>query len=577
MDFSELKKYWINKIKELYNLEYDDSDVDKVTPDDKNKTYAFFNKCNVLVVYDENITKHSNRLKKRLKKSNTISQESNGITSKNYIKKIITHIKSQNEQNEQNKLKMYPSIIIITNNKVAYKFRIKKRIHSSNIVLKASSKAKILMLDKIKKHSTKLHFFTYDSCRTLFHLITMFSTKPHTKLIISICLSVIVIGFSIADYIINMKVHISRAHDYYPLYIAGINIVLAITIIIYIFLSNTFSKRISSFKNYFKSNDSYDKECSRLYAWLHFGWGTKPIMKETVKENHGEKKLILICTITFWVIWFGAASSFLGFAFYNIPIQNALQKGAFGCIVTVVLFLLSISLEAYSCFGGLVTLRFLHNISRNSNQSGILSLKHNRYLPSQSSGFKKLMSNINLNTTCYVIESILFMLVFVCTVALSTNLNPSAKKSILKIDLSKDWLTLIFFISYFLLCVGGSIVMYLAPKYMMRRILRRWIFHSRDTLEKEIEILKSKTDTLVATPCKKFCVRINGEKRTINITRQSITDTSSKIKEINEQILQLDKEMNVFKGEIINLVLVGATFVLSLFPLIYQLYAIVIK
>ena len=155
------------------------------------------------------------------------------------------------------------------------------------------------------------------------------------------------------------------------------------------------------------------------------------------------------------------------------------------------------------------------------------------------------MSNINFNSVCYVFESIIFLTTYVCIVLL--------KKEYIYFDITSDIVVLVFFSLYTSLCVIGSIVTYLTPKYMMRRILIKWIDNSRKLLEKRLFILEDKLKT-------------NNKKQFLIMQEEEI---------ITSQIKNLDQDSFLFRGEIIYLVLVGLTLIATIAPIILQIIKVI--
>ena len=122
------------------------------------------------------------------------------------------------------------------------------------------------------------------------------------------------------------------------------------------------------------------------------------------------------------------------------------------------------------------------------------------------------------------------------------------------VDILTDFSDLVFYSIYILLCVVGSLVIYLVPKYMMKRVLTVWVDKSRRILEKRIK--------------KEVEIILNKESIEDNKKSEEIIYTTE------NNIANLQKESYVFNGDYINLVLVAVTLLVTALPIVLQIFRI---
>ena len=375
-------------------------------------------------------------------------------------------------------------------------------------------------------------------CVTLYKVISRILKSKKTASIkknnwfktafLAILILLIFISF-IFDYFSNQICYISQAHIYYPLLVFFINFLLSITIIIYIFISRSVDRRIEGVINAFRNNEGYENNCRYMYTWLDLRFRNFCIEPCNMIFK-------LISKILYAIVWL------LGIIFivwYSIEYTSLCDS--YSGFIVVFLFVISSLMQGYSFFYSFVYIRFLHKLSQNSNREDLEKYEYNSFLPSQSSGYKQLMSNINFNSTCFIIESLLFVVVFILLLFVSNK----------TVDILMNIEDLVFYSIYILLCVVGSLAVYMVPKYMMKRILTVWIDKSRKDFESRLKKLIKKTNQ-------------SEDEKTIRALE--------KRKEIViNDIANLQKDSFVFNGDYINLVLVALTLIITIIPIIINL------
>ena len=377
-----------------------------------------------------------------------------------------------------------------------------------------------------------------ENCLTLYKVISKVIKSKKTAnnknnnwfktIFLAILVLIIFISF-IFDYFRNTNYYISQKHIYYPLLVFLINLLLSITIIIYIFISRSVDRRIKGVINAFKDNKEYKNNCRFMYTWLDLKF-------RNFCSEPCNMILKLVSKITYTVVWLSG----IGFIVWYATKYTSLCDSCSGFIV-VFLFVISSIMQGYSFFYSFVYIRFLHKLSQNSNREDLEKYEYNSFLPSQSSGYKQLMSNINFNSTCFIIESLLFVAVFILLLFVSNK----------TVDILMNIEDLVFYSIYILLCVVGSLAVYMVPKYMMKRILTVWIDKSRKDFESRLKNLIEKTNQ-------------SEDEKTIRALerRKEIV--------IND-IANLQKDSFVFNGDYINLVLVALTLIITIIPIIINL------
>lgn len=376
------------------------------------------------------------------------------------------------------------------------------------------------------------------NCLTLYKIISGIVKKGEKKnngwfkTIIFLSLFLLIFTVFLIDYFKNANSFITKTNIYYPLLVLFINLFLSFTIIIYIFISRSVDRRIEGLINAF-NNKEYDSICQTIFTWLD-------IKFRKSSENKNSSRIRIVSKILFSLIWIAG----IGFISCYSIINTCLCDSYSGYIV-VVLFIVSSLMQGYSFFYSFVYIRFLHKLSQNSNRDSLEKYEYNFFLPAQSSGYKQLMSNINFNSTCFIIESLLFVATFIVLTFLSNTQH---------VDILTDFSDLVFYSIYILLCVVGSLVIYLVPKYMMKRVLTVWVDKSRRILEKRIK--------------KEVEIILNKESIEDNKKSEEIIYTTE------NNIANLQKESYVFNGDYINLVLVAVTLLVTALPIVLQIFRI---
>lgn len=380
-----------------------------------------------------------------------------------------------------------------------------------------------------------------NECRTLFGVITDVVKHSWFKIIFATAMFSSILGVSVYDYNKNIEKLIAIEHKYYPLYVLLINLLLGGTIVLFVFISRSMDRRIKGLKNAFKNEETYKEKCNNFFSWIHLGFGDWDYAS---KDGHKHYRVLqIVVKLIYLAVWGFGMRFFYGYVLIN----TSLFKGYSG-ILSGVLFFISSCLQCYSFFSCSIYLLFLHKICRNEDRSYLINYHFNRYLPSQTSGFKQLMSNINFNATCYIFTSLMFMSAYICLIRL-VNRNVG-------LDVINSMEQLLFYIMYTSLCIIGSIIMYIVPKYMMKRILTSWVSKSREQFEKELDKIDKISTSLNCAAYEKY---------------------QSQKMSLIENILRLDKETYVYREDIINLVFVGLTLAVTAIPVIIRLIELTIK
>ena len=351
------------------------------------------------------------------------------------------------------------------------------------------------------------------------------------KTIIFSTLTLIIFLSFVVDYFNNVNCNILNSNVWYPLLVLFINLLLSLSIIIYIFISRSVDRRIEGMIQAF-NHVEYKNLCRTMYTWLD-------IKFRYFRKNIQNQKIRILLKILYCIVWIAGVFFIVCYVYKN----TNLFAGLSGYVV-VFLFVISSIMQGYSFFYSFVYIRFLHKVSQNSNRESLEKYEYNFFLPAQSSGYRQLMSNINFNSTCFIIESLLFVTTFIILSFLTSK----------NVEIMKNFSDLVFYSIYVILCVVGSLIIYMVPKYMMKRIITVWTDRSRRILEKRLngkvnEVLKNKD--------------IKYEKKSEEI-----------IKITENEIANLQKESHVFNGDYINLVLVAVTLLLTLIPIILKIYGI---
>ena len=243
---------------------------------------------------------------------------------------------------------------------------------------------------------------------------------------------------------------------YKAAYVA-INYCLAAILIIHVCASDSIKKRKSHLKNCFTKNTHYED----LY-------------NEYDNLSNLECKMHRHLKITFRLLWLFITLFYIGIAISYASACKSLS----GCYA-IVQFGITMYYNEKSYFNCIAYVHFLYKLSSNKNNSSLRKYQYNKYLPASSFGFKRLLSYVHINATCFLFVALLQTISFF----LITAINPKI------IDLSKyiSILAIVFDISF---GIGSCILIYLAPKFLLRRILNKWIEHSNRIFEEKIFNLK---------------------------------------------------------------------------------------
>jgi len=224
----------------------------------------------------------------------------------------------------------------------------------------------------------------------------------------------------------------------------------------------TFYTRIQTLKEAF-SDPSYQALCGRhleLLEQFHY-------------RTRGERLL----KGAYFLLWMGILAYLLAVSFY-FEINPRSVSGA----VTTVLFVLALLLN-YSSYYSCILLAFF--LGRVSNLEEIDRLKHNRYLPSSTSGFQRLVSNATVSSITFLVVSILFTTEQVIASCFQTVDE--------RVELHPRLFALMVMITCFM-GLGTFLVLYLVPRYFLRKILRRWKEHSLLSLEQALDWAENQGD-----------------------------------------------------------------------------------
>ena len=160
------------------------------------------------------------------------------------------------------------------------------------------------------------------------------------------------------------------------------------------------------------------------------------------------------------VFWLAACISFLwGIWFFKLLPMNIIG------ITTLFLLILTLSLNCFSYYSCIVYTCFLASISRLK----VGTLKHNKYLPSSSWGLQRLMSNAKVFSMIFLLVSFLYTLQYVAHIIPSIQ-NTVSMSLFHAHPLAFGLISLLVF----LLGLATFLVIFITPKYFLRRIFRKW-------------------------------------------------------------------------------------------------------
>ena len=185
------------------------------------------------------------------------------------------------------------------------------------------------------------------------------------------------------------------------------------------------------------------------------------------KQNQGKKFFYIISWVLLCVCYF------IGYYYFGMIAGNVLN-----IVLTAVLYALSVFLNGFSWYISVLYTLFLVKVSRMTNQE-LNQLPHNKYIPSLSSGIKELLLYAEDNSIIFLIVSLLYAVGFFISFKLTGQQN---------IDFfSQEGMWFVFLT--FLVLLPGMItylVIFLSPRYFLRRILRRWKYQTLRELEHDL-------------------------------------------------------------------------------------------
>ena len=141
-------------------------------------------------------------------------------------------------------------------------------------------------------------------------------------------------------------------------------------------------------------------------------------------------------------------------------------------------FTMSMFLIVYSFYHCILYICFLHKISCNNNRRELRKYDFNIYQPSETEGFKQLLSDVNLNSLIFLSIALAYISAFFCLLRLRLYRNI--------VSVLDNHILFLLFILYGVFCIFSSILVYLVPKLMLRRILSNWTNVSRAILSEEL-------------------------------------------------------------------------------------------
>lgn len=368
----------------------------------------------------------------------------------------------------------------------------------------------------------------YPNCETLFRLIgKVFSNNVVKVITIFFFLVFISVFFSI-DYL-NADV---KKSEYTCMYMLFINFVYSGTIIAYLFSSKTYNTRINN-TIYAFDNQNYKDICSIYYRWVMLNRSvydrpTKYDQKhQSIKNIHQMQKirsknkrklnaaktadykeviqkqneeriekfkrktakrrnkkiqkpkefksriLLNLCRFLFITMW-GLCFALL--IYYTITQSKVIRT--YSCIPFYFVFTLSMFLIVYSFYHCILYICFLHKVSCNNNRRELRKYDFNIYQPSETEGFKQLLSDVNLNSLIFLSIALAYISAFFCLLRLRLYRNI--------VSVLDNHILFLLFILYGVFCIFSSILVYLVPKLMLRRILSNWTNVSRAILSEEL-------------------------------------------------------------------------------------------
>ena len=379
-------------------------------------------------------------------------------------------------------------------------------------------------------------------CLTIFSFIRRFFRRNVKKAGLVLFLAIIAACLFYCDY--------KSGQREYSMYTFAINMLLSGQIIIYFFVADSVDSKINGIVDAFPKTQCGEENTNYLSFchWYH-SWARLPIFPKTKKrlrsvgstiEERKWEAFIIWCL--FCLVWLYVTYKSTVFVINEVQILNGMSGW-----MTVLLFIVTMLLLSQSYYNCLLFVIFYQLVTGFANKKKVKEYKHNKEIPSQSTGIVHLLELANDNAGIFLAISIIMSLTLLANILLKNYnmLPPQAGNSSQSVSSGSNEVVIV--LCHLVLAVFSSFVVNYGPKLMLRRILRVWVNDERAELEKSmdeeesriiasnqrIEELKKRKNTECA---------VEKEERQITISREKNEIFNKKICALKNEHIELNDD-----------------------------------